>query len=73
MAFVSFAKALRDPRVRKFASTRALSEATFIKRVFAEVRATPSWARRSPNAAVAGNLSTQVDVALGVAAGFVAA
>lgn len=73
MAFVPFAKALRDPRVHKFAASKFLSEAEFKKRVFREVRLTPSWARRAPGSATAGDLSTQVDVALAVAASFVAA
>lgn len=68
MAFVSFAKASRDPRVRKRISERLLRD-----RVFREVRLTPSWARRAPNANVAGELNTQVDVALAIAASFVAA
>jgi hypothetical protein len=68
MAFVSFAKARRDPRVR-----RRISERLFKDRVFREVRLTPSWARRAVGAAVAGDLNTQVDVPLAIAANFVAA
>lgn len=68
MAFVSYAKARRDPRVRKL-----ISERLFKSRVFAEVRATPSWARRSAGAAVAGDLNTQVDIPLAIAANFAAA
>lgn len=68
MAFVPFSKARRDPRVR-----RRISERLFEDRVFREVRLTPSWARRSTNAATAGELNTQVDVALAIAANFAAA
>lgn len=66
--WVSFAKARRDPRVRK-----RISERLFKKRVLAEALATPSWARRSPNTRVAGILDYQVDVAAAVTAAFAAA
>lgn len=68
MAFISFAKARRDPRIR-----RRISERLFEDRVFREVRLTPSWARRRANAPVSGELNTEVDVALAIAASFVAA
>lgn len=68
MAFVSFSKARRDPRVRK-----RISERLFEDRVFREVRATPSWARRRAGSGVNGDLSTEVDVALAIAANFAAA
>lgn len=68
MAFISFAKAARDPRVRK-----RISERLFRDRVFREIRATPSWARRAVNAPVAGDLNTQVDIPLAIAANFAAA
>lgn len=68
MAFVPFSKAVRDPRVRK-----RISERLFRDRVYREVRLTPSWARRAPNANVAGVLNTQVDIPLAIAANFVAA
>lgn len=68
MAYVSFAAARRDPRVRK-----RIGGPLFKKRVLAESLATPSWARRSPNAAVAGDLNYQVDVVAAIAANFAAA
>ena len=68
MAFVSFAQARRDPRVRKRISERLLRD-----RVFREVRLTPSWARRAAGSATAGELNTQVDIPLAIAANFVAA
>ena len=66
MAFTNYAKALRDPRVR-----HAVSESNFKKKVAIEVAKTPTWARRDPNAPVAGNLNTQVDIPAAVTARFV--
>jgi hypothetical protein len=66
--WIRYAQAARDPRVR-----HGISENLFKKRVLAEIIATPSWARRAPNAPVAGNLNIQIDVAAAVAALFVAA
>lgn len=68
MAFVSFAAARRDPRVRK-----RIKEPLFEKRVILESLATPSWAKRTPGAAVAGDLNYLVDVPLAIAANFAAA
>lgn len=68
MAFIPFAKARRDPRVRRRISERLLED-----RVFREVRLTPSWARRGPGSNTAGELNTQVDIPLAIAANFAAA
>lgn len=68
MAFIPFAKAKRDPRIRK-----RISERLFRDRVLREVRLTPSWARRAVGAPLAGDLNLQVDIPLAIAANFVAA
>jgi hypothetical protein len=66
MAFTHFAKARRDPRVR-----HGTSQANFRKQVKIEVVKTPTWARRSPNAPVAGDLNLEIDIPAAVTARFV--
>jgi hypothetical protein len=66
--WIRYAQARRVPSIR-----HGISERLFKKRVLAEIIATPSWARRAPNAPVAGDLNIQIDVAAAIAALFVAA
>lgn len=66
MAFVSYAEARRDHRIRDLANGLLFNEEDLRDRVAAEAVGTATWARRAPNAPVAGDLSLQVDVALAI-------
>lgn len=66
MAFTSYARARRDPRVRK-----RISEWRFRKQVSIEVVKTPTWARRKPGTRVAGRSDWEVDIPAAITAAFV--
>jgi hypothetical protein len=73
MAFVSFAAAKRDHRVRDALNAISMSEDGFRDAVLTEALGTPTWARRAPNlGSNRSDLNLQVDIALAVAAAFVA-